>query len=274
MQRIKWKKTIIILLDVILGVYLLFAFTDFHLSDENNEVCTKVQINIQDKMTNGFLDAKEIKKRLVEHRMYPLGKLMQIVNTRQIEDMLKKSAFVKTAECYKTQDGDICINITQRMPLVRIKSNNGDDYYLDDNNAVMPNTKYVSNLIIVTGSVSKWFAERYISILSKTIMSDDLWKNQIEQINVLPGEGIELVPLVGNQIVYIGNLPESNNPGERQQLITAYVQKKLERLKEFYIYGLSQAGWNKYSYINLEFDNQIICKKRKTEEENGENQNI
>ena len=274
MRRINWKKTIIVVLDVILGVYLLFAFADFHQSDENDKVCTKVQINIQDERTNGFLDAKEIKKRLVEHQLYPLGKLMQSVNTRQIEDMLKKSAFVKTAQCYKTVEGELYINITQRMPLIRIKSDNGDDYYLDDNNAIMPNTKYVSNLIIVTGNISKWFAERYISILSKTIMSDDLWKNQIEQINVRPGKGIELVPRVGNHIVYIGNLPESNDPGERQEIVTAYVQKKLKRLKEFYMYGLSQAGWNKYSYINLEFDNQIICKKRKVEKENGENQNI
>ena len=32
---------------------------------------------------------------------------------------------------------------------------------------------------------------------------------------------------------------------------------------KFYQYGLSKVGWNKYSYINLEFDNQIICKKNK-----------
>ena len=38
---------------------------------------------------------------------------------------------------------------------------------------------------------------------------------------------------------------------------------KLDRLQKFYRYGLSQAGWNRYSYINVEFDNQIICKKRK-----------
>jgi cell division protein FtsQ len=36
----------------------------------------------------------------------------------------------------------------------------------------------------------------------------------------------------------------------------------MDRLEKFYKYGLSQAGWNKYYYINLEFDNQIICKKR------------
>ena len=32
--------------------------------------------------------------------------------------------------------------------------------------------------------------------------------------------------------------------------------------RKFYQYGLSQAGWNKYSRISVEFDNQIICKRR------------
>ena len=40
-----------------------------------------------------------------------------------------------------------------------------------------------------------------------------------------------------------------------------FINKKMDRLEKFYKYGLSQAGWNKYSYINIEFDNQIICTK-------------
>lgn len=267
-MRVNWKKTTIIVLDIVLSAYLLLAFTSFHESDETNKTCSKVQINIQDETTNGFLDAHEIKQRLEQHRLYPLGKPMQIVNIRHIEEMLKASPFVKTAECYKTEDGNICINLTQRMPIVRIKNDRGEDYYLDDHDAIMPNTKYTSDLIIATGRISKWFAQRYISILSKTLMSDDLWKNQIEQINVLPDKGIELVPRVGNHIIYIGTLPESNYPAERQEKVEAYVEKKMKRLEDFYKYGLSQAGWNKYSYINLEFDNQIICKKRKVENEN------
>ena len=46
-------------------------------------------------------------------------------------------------------------------------------------------------------------------------------------------------------------------------LVQGLCRKKMDRLKKFYKYGLSQAGWNKYSYIDLEFDNQIICKKKK-----------
>ena len=92
-------------------------------------------------------------------------------------------------------------------------------------------------------------------------MSNELWKNQIVQINVLPDRGVELVPRIGNHIVYIGQLPETKYVNMRQKLIADYVNKKMDRLEKFYKYGLSQAGWNKYKYINIEFDNQIICKK-------------
>jgi cell division protein FtsQ len=71
------------------------------------------------------------------------------------------------------------------------------------------------------------------------------------------------VPRVGDHIIYIGQLPESKYIATRQQLINDFVNKKMDRLRKFYKYGLSQAGWNKYSYINIEFDNQIICKKTK-----------
>lgn len=260
-MHINWKKTIIITLDLILGTYLVFAFTRFNKPDESHAVCTKVNINIQDEMTNGFLDAKEIKKRLELKKLYPLEKPLNQVNARQIEETLKSSPFVKTAECYKTQEGLVDIYLTQRMPIVRIKSIDNEDYYIDDHNQIMPNTNYTSDIIIATGYVNKWYAQKYISLLSKALMSNELWRNQIEQINVLPDRGIELVPRVGNHIIYIGNLPETNNIEKREKDINSFVAKKMDRLEKFYKYGLSQAGWNKYSYINIEFDNQIICKK-------------
>ncbi|MCR4774704.1 MAG: cell division protein FtsQ [Prevotella sp.] len=257
-----WKKTCIIVLDVVLGAYIVMAMTTFDKPNVEKGVCGKVNIKIADEATNGFINTKEIKKRLQDAHIYPLGKPLQGVSLRDIEETLQKSAFVREAECYKTQGGDICINITQRLPIIRIKAMNGDDYYIDDNDCVMPNSHYTSDLIIATGNINKMYATRYVSPLAKTIMENDLWRNLIEQINITPEKGIELVPRVGNHIVYIGQLPYSKVKKERQKLIRTYVEKKLTRLVKFYKYGLSQAGWNKYSYINLEFDNQIICKKK------------
>ena len=144
-MRINWKKITIITLDLIIGTYLVFAFTKFNQPDESDKICTKVNINIQDEMTNGFLDAKEIKKRLEAKKIYPLEKPLQKVSARTIEETLKQSPFVKSVECYKTQDGMVDISLTQRMPIVRIKSVNKDDYYVDDHCQIMPNTKYTSD---------------------------------------------------------------------------------------------------------------------------------
>ncbi len=263
-MRINWKKTIIGILDIVLGVYLVFAITSFNKPDETAKVCTKVGINIADETTNGFLSAAEIKKILQRNQIYPLEKRMAFVQPRGIEDILKKSPFVKTAQCYKTQDGHVCINITQRLPIVRIKSSNGDDYYLDDKGGIMPNSKYTSDLIIATGNISKNYAKNYLGYLSETLMENDLWRNLVEQINILPDKGVEIVPRVGDNVVFMGYLPESRVADERKKLIQDFVTHKMERLEKFYRYGLSQAGWNKYSYISLEFDNQIICKKKHT----------
>ena len=256
------KKTIIAVFDVLLAVYLLLAVTSFNSPKAETTVCNKVDINISDANNAGFLSAGEIKNILVKHKLYPYGKQLSNVDPRRIEDVLKVSPFVNTAECYKAKNGNVCITITQRMPIVRIKSITGDDYYLDDNNSIMPNSHYTSDLIIATGNISRHFAMNYISPLSKAIMDNELWKNQIEQVNVLDDQGIELIPRVGEHIIYIGHLPKDTQKGDTGKKIGEYVMKKLDTLEKFYHYGLSQAGWNKYKYINLEFDNQIICKRR------------
>lgn len=247
-MTINWKKSIIIVLDVVIAIYLVLAITSFNKPSDKNRLCTKVDINICDDVTDGFLSAAEIKNILIKKNLYPLNRPMQNLDIRTIEDVLKHSPFVKSAQCYKTEDGHVCINIKQRAPVIRIKSINGDDYYLDDQGGIMPNTRYVSNLIIATGYIPRWYACKILKHIANHINHDNFWKNQIMQINILPDFSVEIVPRVGDHIVYLGR--------------PTYIQDKLSRLEKFYKYGLNKVGWNKYSYIDLEFSNQIICKKK------------
>lgn len=263
----RYKKIILILLDTVLFVYVVVAMVSFNKPDESKKVCSEVNIEIADQNANGFLTAAEVKKILTDNRMYPLKDKMTDIKPRQIEDLLCQSPFVNTAECYKTQNNHVYISITQRLPIIRIKSEKGDDYYIDDKGGIMPNSKYTSDLIIATGNISRSYAKSYIVPVANVIMANDLWKNLIEQIHVLPDLGIEIVPRVGNHIVYIGNLPMTKNMRKRKTLIEDFISRKLTRLVKFYKYGLSQVGWNKYPYISLEFDNQIICKRAHKENE-------
>ena len=261
-MHIKWKKIIITALDVVLAIYLIMAVTSWNKPDESKQLCTKVNINISDSNNAGFLTATEIKQILEKAHLYPLNKKVSDINPRKIEEALKVGPFINTAQCYKTKDGHVNIHITQRMPIIRIKSSNGADYYLDDNNSIMPNSRYTSDLIVATGNINRWYARNYIAYVGKALMANDFWNRQIVQINVLPNKGVELVPRVGDHIIYIGQLPETKYIADREKLVTKFINKKMHRLEMFYKYGLSHAGWNKYSYIDIEFDNQIICKKR------------
>ena len=261
-MKLSRSKILFIISDVIIAVYLVLAFSSFNRKAENKTLCNKVNIEIADGATNGFIDTKIIKERLQKTGMYPVGKPIASVDVRSIEEMLCKSAFVQTAECYKTEGGHVYISVTQRMPVIRIKADNGDDYYVDDNDRVMPMTRYISDLIIATGSIDKWYATRFLSPLGKVIMANEMWRNLIEQIHVLPDHGVELVPRIGDHIVYVGKLPDGKGRTSHLVAIKEFMTLKMTRLEKFYKYGLSTVGWNKYSYIDIEFDNQIICRKR------------
>lgn len=260
--RINWKKTLLVVTDILLLGYLVTAMVSFNKPDNSAQKCSGVSINIADENTNGFLNAQEVKNILERSRLYPIGKPTETINPRNIEDYLKKSPFVNTAQCYKTQNGHVCITITQRLPIIRVKNIMGDDYYLDERGGILPNSKYTSDLIIATGYIQRQ-SSVLLATIARELMSSDLWRNQIEQINILKDQGIELIPRVGDHIVYIGIPPRVKNGQE--QVITTYIHDKMDRLEKFYKYGLNEAGWNKYHYISLEFDNQIICKKSQQE---------
>ena len=267
-----WKTIIFYVLDVILAFYLVMAITSWNTPDKKHRICTKVNINISDSNNSGFLSAEEIKAILEKDKLYPLNRQLSSIEPRKIEEALKVGPFVDTAQCYITENGHINIRISQRMPIIRIKNNKGEDYYLDDNGGILPNSKYTSDLIIATGDISKWFAHFAITPMAKAINKSEFWLNQIEQLNVRPDRGIELVPRVGNHIIFIGYLPIRRNKAANDKGIDEFVTKKLERTEKFYRYGLSQAGWNKYSYIDVEFDNQIICKRRAAQQTTNEHQ--
>ena len=248
-MSVNWKKSFIILIDMALAVYLVLAITAFKRPDELSDVCSEVKIDIEEGVVKGFLTPDEIKHELQHARLYPLGDPMSQVSARRIEESLLKNPFVESAQCYKTQSGRVFIHLKQRLPVARVKADNGEDYYVDTHGNIMPNTQHASDLVIVTGHVTKKYAKKVLANVGNYLIQNKMWRSQAEQLNVLADGSIEMIPRVGEHIIYLGQPTD--------------IARKLDRLEKFYKYGLNKAGWNKYSYISLEFDNQIICKKRR-----------
>ncbi|MBQ8990035.1 MAG: cell division protein FtsQ [Prevotella sp.] len=246
---INWKKSIFVVCDIAIVAYLLLAVTAFNKPDAVSTLCSEVKIDVEQNIVEGFMTAGEIKRILTQDKCYPLSKPMSEINARQIEESLKKSPFVENAECYKTQSGTVCIYVKQRIPVVRVMADNGENYYVDTHGSMMPESRFVTDQIIATGNISRKYAQTTLTRVANQILQDKFWKNQVVQINILTDGSVEIVPRVGDHVIYLG--------------APINIDKKLERLRKFYLYGLNKAGWNKYNYINVEFDNQIICKRNK-----------
>ena len=108
-MHLNWKRILLVGCDIVLGAYIVVAMTAFDRPESENTACTQVDINVQDEAVNGFISPKEIRSRLIKSDLYPLKKTLKNINTREIEDQLKQSPFIKNAQCYKTQDGHVWI---------------------------------------------------------------------------------------------------------------------------------------------------------------------
>ena len=242
-----WKYITVVLFDIIIAIYLVMAVTVFNDVEEKSAVCTGVNIHIDDNVS-GLLCPAEVKRLLERQHLYPLDQPMQFVSTRNMEEALQNNPYVERVECYKAQNGHVCVDVMQRQPVLHIMPANDEQYYVDVHGTILPHARLSGDLLVVTGAVERSYAQKRLTPIARHIIGDAFWRAQTEQLNVLPDGTLELIPRVGDHIVYLG--------------APTNISQKLERLRKFYKYGLNHAGWNRYQRINLEFDNQIVCKKR------------
>ena len=102
--------------------------------------------------------------------------------------------------------------------------------------------------VSVLDTVIKNTILRDIYYLVDYVRDDDFWSAQIDQIYVDKDNEIDLIPRAGNHLIHIGTAEN--------------FEGKLKNLRAFYEKVLPVTGWNKYSLINLEFRDQIVCKRR------------
>ncbi len=243
------KKILLTLLVLVFGSYFVAAITLFNRTNDNL-ICQEVNLAVSDSVRAGFVSSQEIEQLLRNKQLYPKGKALKEINTQQIEEALQSNPFISQAVCYRSASDQICINATQRLPIMRMISDHGEDYYIDAKGHLMkPSaTTYAAKLVVVTGNLSAAYAVNHLLPLGIILQNDSFWNNMIQQVNITDKGTVELIPRIGDHIVHLGK-PEN-------------YQDKLYRLKVFYEKGLSKIGWNKYSKIDLEFNNQIVCTRR------------
>lgn len=241
------KRIFILCILLLIAVYLVMSATVLN-SEPTQRACKGMELSIKDSIDYGFITPDEIKGILKQNQLLPEGKELCTINVRRIEEALSKHPFIGQAECYLTSGGKVAIDLYQRVPMLRIISNNGDNYYLDSRGEIMTAPGRPVHVAVATGFIDRKFAQEELYPLAKFLQENEFWKAQIEQINVTAKQELELVPRVGKHILFLGKAGDYN--------------EKFSKLQAFYKEALNQVGWNKYERISIEFTNQIICTKK------------
>lgn len=114
---------------------------------------------------------------------------------------------------------------------------------------------FVGSLDKIMSDNEKKMSKNYLFLTKlinfvKFVSNDDFWGAQIVQINLVAKGNevdpyVEIVPRVGDQVIMLGDLEGYDT--------------KLDKMMSFYRNAVEYEGWQKYSYINLEYENQIVC---------------
>jgi cell division protein FtsQ len=225
---------------------------------KNQQTCEGVTVSITNKRDFTFLNRQEVLKILVPGETPQFkGKALNVINLQELEARLERHVWVKDAELFFDNNALLRINITEREPQARVFSAGGNSFYLDKEYRQLPLSDRVSIKIpVFTGYPFEKIRKadssllRQILELSRFIAADSFWMAQIAQVDITPQNSFELVPVIGKHIVQLG---DGNN-----------CEAKFHRLLLFYQQVSATAGMDKYSIINIQYDQQVIGTRQGT----------
>lgn len=226
--------------------YFIFAVIRYSTAD-NVKQCRSISVEIADSTHANFISKEDIENKLRSNNMHPVGRSMARISPRDIEQTLEKDSFIRHAMCVETPGEHVRIVIAQRIPLLRIISDNGENYYIDDEGTRMQAQGYEADLAVATGTIDAAFAKRELRELGQFLRTHDFWDKQVQQICVQPNHDVDLIMRVGEQTVHLGKVKN--------------LDKKFRNLKAFYKTILPEVGWKRYKEISIAYENQVIGKK-------------
>lgn len=242
------KKNLIVIGLCLLVAYFIFAF--FFFEDKPMEqVCTSFIIETKNTEDKRLVELGQIENIIDKKGLNPYGKQLKEINTLSIQNTILEDELIKSAKVFVTSNGGIRAVIEERVPILRIISSSGENYYVDEDGHRMALSKYNTAYVpVATGDIKQEQATTDLYKFALFLSKNEFWNAQIEQIIVRANDEVSFETRVGSHEVVIGNLDN--------------LEEKLENLKTFYVEALSSTGWNRYTKINLKYDNQVVGTKR------------
>ncbi|MBN2237825.1 MAG: hypothetical protein JW729_09705 [Bacteroidales bacterium] len=249
-----------------LSLLAVMAFEIYALQQSANTNCTGLDVKIANKKNVLLLtSAEELKTTLLQNYLPIEGQKIKNLNLEQIEKDVDDITYLQTKNAYFLLNGKLAIQTTPRKATIRVYNAAGQHFYLGEDTVVMPlSNKHTVRLPLASGALPRLDASFFNSTnnqkqeipliykkiynLAAKIQQDEFLSALIDQIYVTSENNIELIPKVGVEIIEFGDIE--------------FADKKLKRLKNFYINGKEKINWTLYKSINLEYENQVVCTKK------------
>ena len=239
------KRVLVILIAVVVIGYIILSANYFRDSSHNRE-CVGFEVEIKDSIKTQFVTALEIEALVKKHDLHPVGKTFKNINTLTIRDTIMSNRLVESAKVFITSRGTVMATVKQREPVLRVISNNEGSFYIDKDRKIMPvASSFAVYVPVATGEIDEEFAQTELYDFAMFLNNNSEWDAWVEQIVVKNSNEVELIPRAGNFRIIMGSLED--------------YPTKLNKFARFVDDGLNKLGWNRYSEINLKFDNQVVC---------------
>lgn len=238
------------ILKILITVIIFGFLLSFSLKRFNNKPIEKVSVNLaKTKNPVYFIDEKEVKE-LVK-KANPTKRIGDI-NIPELEKKLNQLPSVDSANVYLNLNGNLNLDIKQRVPAFRL-NNGGKDFYVDEKGNEFPISKnYSFPCMLVTGNIKKSEYMKLAELVDK-IDKDDFSKKYFIGISKVK-ESYNLLTSEGNYKVEIGDLDR--------------IDMKVKGFKTFVEKYLIHQNPEKYSKISVKYDNQIVTTLNPNYEEN------
>lgn len=236
------------------GMVILLAAA---MRKQNNNRCADYSITIKASKDNLFINEKDVQQLLMAATNERIrGEAMSSFNLHALEQLLEENTWINQAQLYFDNKDVLHVIVTERNPLARIFTTAGNSFYIDETLQRIPlSDKKSARVPVFTGFPEKKILNQKDSLLLNDIQTiagfisnDSFWSAQTSQIDITPDRNFEMIPLVGNHVVKLGN-------GDN-------IDKKFHRLFVFYKEILSKTGFDKYKTIDVEYSGQVVASKQ------------
>lgn len=207
--------------------------------------CASLKYDIRDRAERMYLSEAELSRLLQTENLYPVGRYLDRGMLHRIERTIEAHPMVRTAECYVTPRNEMCIRITQRVPLLRVQTP-GDTYIIDRDRRVMPVRVAVTDTVLIArGAVGIQIASKQLADFAEWLEDEPYWQKRIDHVYVQSPQSIYLylrgaiVPraLLGSMRGYTGKLTK----------LQTFLEKGTEATKDKH-----------YNEVDLRYKGQVI----------------